>query len=145
MNDHGIVPEQILCSSALRTQQTAEILIRLAPNQGNRPTDPSDKLSSPALLTVPNLYLATPKTILQSIRENASRTARTVLVLGHNPGLETLVSALSNEFTEMPTASLAVFSVSDEDWQEFLAVGLKESNSIFHREQFIRPRDLTPN
>ena len=37
----------------------------------------------------------------------------TVVLVGHNPGIQDLVSLLTGEWTPMPTSALAVITVSD--------------------------------
>lgn len=142
---HHLYPDQILTSSARRTCETAEIIANSlnfkSKSQKNKERD--DKASE--IKVVPELYLASPQTILRAIQANASEMAKTVLVLGHNPGMEVLVSSLSNDFTEMPTASLAVFTTPEKNWKAFLESGFSELEATIARAHFVRPRDLTAN
>ena len=58
------------------------------------------------VLLDPHLYLASPADILsllRTVRENAD----TVMIVGHNPGLEELVEQLTGERPDLPTAALA--------------------------------------
>ncbi len=70
--DEGLVPDRMLVSSARRTRQTADRL--------------GDVWSDVERREVEALYLAEPNTILAAIRGEGG--GETVLVLGHNPGLE---------------------------------------------------------
>ncbi len=65
----GLVPDQVLTSSARRTLDTLAGL-----GLGPTPTQ-----------VLPQLYHAEPDTILTALRDHATGTC--VLVLGHNPGL----------------------------------------------------------
>lgn len=119
---HQAIPTVILASTAKRVEETIDGLV----NQWKQ---------SPLILRSSSLYLASPQTILEHIRCDAvdaegKRPAR-LLVVGHNPGMEQLVSALSGMFTVMPTAAVALFECSpilpeDEDApkvQRLLAMG----------------------
>ena len=92
------------------------------------------------------VYLADPDTLLELIRA-APDGAETLLVVGHNPGLEQLVLALSapgatplREEVEVkyPTATLAELRLPVERWAD-VAEGSAEL------ARFIRPRDLDPS
>jgi len=71
----------VLCSSALRTRETAELaLAALAPR--------------PRILFEDGLYLAGPAALLKRLIA-LDEADRTVLVVGHNPGLHALAIALA--------------------------------------------------
>lgn len=94
------VPDVILCSSATRTKQTAQLMIPVWGNQ-------------PKLVCSESLYLSGPETILGLIGEELSSCSR-LLVIAHNPGISSIVSHLANQAIQMPTAAVAVF-VDDEE------------------------------
>jgi phosphohistidine phosphatase len=72
-------------------------------------------------------------------------TVETLLIIGHNPGLETLArqlagpgshkGALQSMTEKFPTAALAVFAVGADTWRD---LGRGTSRLV----RFIRPRDL---
>lgn len=95
--DQDCVPQLILSSSSVRTQQTAELLL-----------DRWDE--NPAVSYSESLYLSNPETILAAIRGD-NRGLDCVMVLAHNPGMSMLASILSNRAVEMPTAAVAIFEV----------------------------------
>jgi len=80
MRDLGLVPDVVLVSSARRTLQTLEAL---APIEGSPLVEPMDAL-----------YLAPWPSLLDVLRE-VRETARSVLLIGHNPGLHDLAMALA--------------------------------------------------
>jgi phosphohistidine phosphatase len=89
------------------------------------------------------LYLASPQTLLEVVHETPAETARLLLV-GHNPGLESLALTLaapgplrSEVELKYPTATLAEIGLPAESWGEARA-GAGELR------RFIRPRDLDP-
>lgn len=57
------------------------------------------------------LYLAEPRVIWDSIRSayHSHPNEESLLVLGHNPGMEILMSALAGRDLEVPTAAIAIF------------------------------------
>jgi phosphohistidine phosphatase len=71
----------VLCSSALRTRETAELVLAgFAPQ--------------PAILFEDALYLAGPAALLRRLTD-IDESAGSVLVIGHNPGLHELALALA--------------------------------------------------
>ena len=92
------------------------------------------------------LYLASAETIVDVVRENAGDST-SVLVMGHNPGLQDLLLMLvapareNAHFDEasvkFPTAAFAVLEIDIEDWSDLGG----ENAEIVH---FKRPRDLDP-
>lgn len=89
------------------------------------------------------LYLASPETLLDTARK-APAEARSLLIVGHNPGIEMLTlsltgaGALRDEAAlKYPTATLAEIVFDVDDWRD-LRPGAGELR------RFIRPRDLDP-
>ena len=76
----GRVPERILTSDACRTRETAAGLTAASGFEGSTTTTPA-------------LYLASPESILETVRELGG-DARRLLVIAHNPGMQTLMSRL---------------------------------------------------
>ncbi|HXC29097.1 MAG TPA: histidine phosphatase family protein [Stellaceae bacterium] len=71
----------VLCSSALRTRETAELVLA-----GFSP--------GPKILYEDDLYLATEATLMQRLHE-LDETSDVVMVIGHNPGLHELAVGLA--------------------------------------------------
>ena len=126
----GIRPDAVLCSTSKRTRETFKLL---APALGEVSVSFDHKI-----------YEASYQTLLERIIA-LSPALSSVLLIGHNPGVERLalflmgeqghgpgVSRLQEKF---PTGSLAVLSSPAADWKS-LAVG---SCSL---EDFVRPVDL---
>lgn len=91
------------------------------------------------------VYLASAATLLDLIRETGDE-AQSLLIVGHNPGLEILALMLTTERTERlrdelalkyPTATVAEISLPVERWAD-----VREGIGTLAR--FIRPRDLDP-
>ena len=79
MQDLGLAPDVVLVSTARRTQETMELL------------EPWPE--TPLIEPMDALYLAPPPTLLAALRGVAD-TARSVMLIGHNPGLHELALAL---------------------------------------------------
>ena len=134
LKEEGCVPELALCSTAMRTRETLELVV---PQLG----------TTPMLRLLPELYLARWLTIINLVRQVRER-ADTVMVVGHSPGLEEcarklarppgdtkarkLHQALQGEY---PTAAVVVFEFDTNLWS---AVERGEGDLQF----FVRPRDL---
>jgi phosphohistidine phosphatase len=99
----GITPALVLCSSAVRTQETLDVL---------RPA-----LAEVAVQVEEQLYDASSKTLLERLRAVPDEVG-SVLLIGHNPGLHDLALALASSGAELgrleakfPTAALATLSL----------------------------------
>ncbi len=104
MNRQTWAPDLILSSSAIRAKKTAELF------QAGLEHDAKWKI-------LDDFYLAPPQIYLEHLAR-LSCDVHNVILIGHNPGLETLVQQLTGEYHRMPTASIAGFSLPDQPWQE---------------------------
>ncbi|HYJ31456.1 MAG TPA: histidine phosphatase family protein [Allosphingosinicella sp.] len=91
----------------------------------------------------PRVYLAAPETLLDIVRATDSAAA-SLLLAGHNPGLESLAMALDGGTglrdevaVKYPTGTLAEIALPVDRWSE-VATGTGRI------ARFIRPRDLDP-
>jgi phosphohistidine phosphatase len=104
MREKKWVPQHILSSSAVRARETAECIAL-----GSGYQEAIDYLD--------RLYMAEADEYLAALREVPDQFER-VLVVGHNPGMETLLQTLSGKIEALPTASLAVLSLPIDHWSE---------------------------
>lgn len=126
---HGIKWDLILASPAVRNRETLVSAMPGAEVEYDQ-----------------RLYLASSDTILETIADHAG-DAGTVLVSGHNPGLQEVLFELVTHANEnelffeaarkFPTASYAVFELDIDDWSQ-LKPGC--GKLVY----FARPRDLDP-
>jgi phosphohistidine phosphatase len=79
MENLGLAPDLVLVSSSLRTRQTLEALEPWA--------------EMPLIENMESLYNATAPALLQALR-GVKETVRSVLLIGHNPGLHELAMRL---------------------------------------------------
>jgi phosphohistidine phosphatase SixA len=95
--DHKLNIDRVLCSPARRTQQTAELALPNLP-----------------VTLAPEIYDATPGTLFTLIDQHQDAT--TLVLVGHNPGIEQLVALLvegrSEDYRGMPPGALARLRVA---------------------------------
>ena len=132
LRDLGLVPDVVLVSSARRTLQTLEAL---GPWEQTPLVEPMDAL-----------YLA-PAAQLFEVLNRVAETARSVMLVGHNPGLHELALALVGEDSMsmtnsdtrrlaagFPTGALAEFTIA----ATWAALGDGGGRLL----RFLIPRDL---
>lgn len=102
--EHGYVPDAVVCSTALRARQTWQLAATSLFGAAGGP-EPEARLES-------RVYDATVLGLLMLVRE-FSEDQRTVLVVGHNPGLAELAVGLADPPppSGFPTAAVAVLSL----------------------------------
>jgi phosphohistidine phosphatase len=127
LREQRIAPELVLCSPARRARETLE---RIEPAFGAR-----------AVRVEPRLYGATPDMLLELLR-GVPEPVASVMLIGHNPGLERLAVRLARPSPQLraleakyPTAALATLTFDVSSWSS-LDAGTAELVG------FVRPRDL---
>lgn len=103
LKSHGAEPGILLCSPAMRTQETAAHVTRGLGGDGS-------------VLVDSRIYEATPGDLIQVLEEH--RDADCILLVGHNPGLETLVALLTDGTSDqgrgMPPGAIAWLHVDGD-------------------------------
>ena len=126
-------PQQVLCSSALRTRQTLERL---------RPYLPDDV----EVRVERELYLAAPRELLARDATLPDEIDRALLI-GHNPGIMALArslagggaaDALADLERKFPTGALAVLRFGAEPWAAIRA-------GSGRLDLYLRPKALPPS
>lgn len=102
MKQHGYVPTVVLCSPAVRTRQTAELVKGAAGSAADIRFDG-------------RIYEASAMDLRQVVSE-LDDTAETVMVVGHNPGCEGFLGYLTGQIEPMPTATLAAVLLDIDRW-----------------------------
>jgi phosphohistidine phosphatase len=105
----SVEPQVVLCSSAVRTRQTLELI---------RPV-----LGAASSVSLEReLYAASTDELLERVRSLPHAIASAMLI-GHNPGLQGLAVALASSGNELkrleakfPTGALATLTFADTDW-----------------------------
>jgi phosphohistidine phosphatase len=107
LREHGLDVDLVLCSSAKRTRQTwKRVATQLDTGSGR----------GPELRIEERLYAASDRQLLRVVRALPD-SARSVLLVGHNPGLEDLVAELTGVGKPLKTSSIAVLS-SRSGWAQ---------------------------
>jgi phosphohistidine phosphatase len=100
--------ELIISSDALRARLTAEAVADAIGYGGQ-------------ILLDPRLYHASAADILAVLRSAVDDNVTTVMIVGHNPGLEDLVARLTGDPEALPTAALAQTALPIERWPDLTA------------------------
>ncbi|MCX7280371.1 MAG: histidine phosphatase family protein [Alphaproteobacteria bacterium] len=124
--------ELILCSSAVRTTQTAELVLQQLESE---------------IEYRENLYLADSARIVAAVR-GAPVAGSSLMIVGHNPGLEACTGQLAREPVrgkerarhealeeKFPTCGLAVLDFDVGRWRDV-------SQGTGKLAEFVRPKDL---
>jgi phosphohistidine phosphatase len=101
----SLVPDSIITSDAVRAQMTAQLVADAAGYGG--------KVIQSSLL-----YHAQPGAVIEVLRTVPAATVRSVMIVGHNPGLEDLAAQLTGEHVGLPTAALVNVAVDIDRWSE---------------------------
>jgi phosphohistidine phosphatase len=104
LRERALVPDAIISSDAVRARSTAQAVA-------------TELGKARDVVTHPSLYHAKPEDIFEVLHELAG-DAHTVLIVGHNPGLEELIHQLTGEYHGMVTAALVVLDVQIDRWTD---------------------------
>ena len=109
-------PDLFLSSPAKRAKQTAVLAREVG-------------AIKPEIRFDERIYEASPQTLVQIICE-LGEESDSLLLVGHNPGLEGLICFLTGETHPMATAALAVIDLNVETWAQTTAECGKLKNLI---------------
>ena len=122
MAREGLAPSIILCSPAMRAKQTAQ----LVKSSGTLEAD---------IRFEHRIYEASPQGLRQVVFE-LDDTYASVMLVGHNPGIEGFIRFLTGHLEPMPTAAFAVIKLNVDKWDE-TCDGCGALQNVY------RPKDLT--
>jgi len=122
LRDSGLKIDLVLCSTAVRARETWELVAE------------SFK-KAPAVEYLDELYHC-PLDRFATVLNRLPAKVRTVLLVGHNPGLEDLLAKLRGEQESFPTGALAKLTCPIKSWTEF------ETDLPCTLEALVRPREL---
>lgn len=100
----GLLPDILLSSPAVRAAETARLV----------------KESAAADFPIrfdERIYEASPQTLLYVLRE-LENGINSPMIVGHNPGIESLIRLLTAKIESMPTAALAVIDLNIDSWED---------------------------
>lgn len=128
---HKLIPDQALVSTSARTRETWTLVAK------------AFAAKTPPVEFEETIYEASPEAILKAVR-TTEQAAKTLLVVGHNPGMQQLASMLiasgdvearQRLLEEFPTSAIAMISFAVQDWESLHANGGR-------LEHFVTPQTL---
>ena len=120
----NVTIDLVISSPAVRARQTIELVLKAAKR-------------SPELRFDQRVYEASPTQLIE-ITSQIEDDRKSVLLVGHNPGMEELLALLVGVEMHMPTASLAKVVLSSKKWDKILA----EKGVL---DSFVRAKELKPD
>jgi len=104
LRDEGLTPDVILSSTAERAQKTAQAITETSGCKGG-------------IELVEDLYHGGPSACITLLRRLPDRCER-VAVVGHNPGIEDLLTVLTRADEMLPTAAVAHVVLPVSQWRD---------------------------
>ena len=105
LRDEGLVPDLVISSTAVRAKATTKAVVEKAKYKGKTRYDK-------------RLYPGGPSSIFEVLREVEDEGVDRVMIVGHNPGQEELIRALTGRDEAFPTAALARIELPIEKWKD---------------------------
>jgi phosphohistidine phosphatase len=131
--DQDLVPDHIVCSPAQRAKQTLSKVCK------------SLELNKDKVIWDPRIYGAGTEDLLDVLAEIPSKSSR-VLLIGHNPGLEFLLSFLAKrkgdfnpDYCHIKTATLVALNMPN-NWKT-LESGCAKLVLVQHPRELPQPQD----
>lgn len=130
LKERDLIPQLILSSSALRARQTADALIETCCHNSE-------------VQFLDSFYMAEADEYLLTLR-NLPDTRNLVMVIGHNPGLETLLQILSGQIESLPTAVIAHLNLPIDCWSDLRSDTAGELLEIWKPREVRKEEDKKP-
>ncbi len=122
MKKRAVKPDLILCSPSKRTKETLSLVAESA------------DLVSTEVSFCDEIYEATVKDLLKVLHKQ-SKSHKTILMVGHNPGMESLLLDLTGDYEHFSTAALASIDVDLDDWKDL-------DKGVGKLRWILRPKEL---
>ena len=104
LHEKGLLPDLVLCSTAVRARATLELVAEASGYAGK-------------IEYLDALYAAPPEIYLHVLAKLPAHY-QSVMVVGHNPGLEELLRDLTGKYEPLPTAALAQVRLPVHSWAD---------------------------
>lgn len=122
LRDQNLIPELILCSTATRARET----LRLVEEESQQHAE-TDFIAA--------LYHCQPVEFI-TVLQGVESTVSSVMIVGHNPGMEEWLQNLIGKPETMPTGCLVQLAMPFDDWSQVTESTRGELINIW------RPREL---
>ena len=124
LRDIGLRPDHVLCSTALRAKETWKLVQAELPEGHIIPVTHSA-----------DLYHCETSQVLTALA-HVAEPAACVLIVGHNPDLETVLTQLTGESHRLPTAAFVRLTLPLDTWSDLTETTRAAIDAIW------RPREL---
>ncbi len=104
IHKNDLTPQRIITSTAKRALKTAELVAEACHYEER-------------IIATREFYGADPEDFVEVLRQLNDADER-VMVVGHNPDLETLLESLTGALESLPTAALAQIALPIDSWEE---------------------------
>jgi len=102
LGDQKILPDLVLSSPAKRARRTTELVLNAA--DWNRKAEFDERIYDASLYKLLNVV------------SEIDVSNDVVMLVGHNPGFEELLAALTGEIARLPTCAVAAIELQINDW-----------------------------
>lgn len=117
-----LVPDLIICSTAERAEKTADDVAKACKYEHE-------------IVYTDALYMAEPSVICEVVKQHAKKQ-KTVMIIGHNPGLEAFLQIMAGKVESLPTGSIAYLTVKIDEWKQI------SNDKEISIKNLWRPKDL---
>ena len=114
----------VLCSTAVRARETAELVLAAAELAAKVRYDG-------------RIYEAGPPRLREVTAEIEAHTS-TVLLVGHNPGMEELLQLLTDRVERMATGTLAKIDLAADEWSKIT----EDNANLCNLDWIVKPKEL---
>lgn len=104
LSGQDLVPDKIICSTAVRAKKSVEGLIETLPFAND-------------IDYIRDLYHADVDTMLEQLQP-LSDDIRVAMLVGHNPGMDEFLDVICDELDHMPTAAVAEIEFDISSWHK---------------------------
>ena len=122
MRKNDLNPDLIITSSAVRAKDTAELMAEALGYKGK-------------IIVSKDLYMGEPTDYLKILKDIKDKY-ESVLIVGHNPGLEAYLQIIDGEIEALPTSGLGYLMLAIDEWKD---IALETMGDLIG---FWRPKDL---
>jgi phosphohistidine phosphatase len=125
IHQRGLSPDWIVSSSASRAKMTAELFVKNC-----------EGVNEDQLQLTKDFYHAPSNVYLNFLTNFSVPSVKTLMLVGHNPGLEDLVETLAGDWESMPTAAVAHFELHAGEWSDLRSPGMLALKAVW------RPKEI---